>query len=329
MSELHLTGAATSALAHLALVGLAGILEDQGTAGVRTWWEDGIEASARIRTKLDPEAISDAVRGHAARLARPDSWLQITALHEGAEVGLFSPRVKAATSAASWTELLNARRQGLDARDLTALDHRMIGALGEPAFWLVTSKDNQPDQGASRWEMITRNQGKDFVKNRLGPLARIVASRSSGDVLDGLTGRSIVDELGHNDLKSRTPTGLTTPRATDNALAWCALWGIAQLWLVPQSTGMSQTAGSWPRRQVHPNEFTLPVFWRPVSVVKWRTVAGSRWFDRASFIEDAASRAWLAEQGVAAIVRFPTLKAGSDKSPERLLLEGIIEPLEG
>lgn len=329
MSELRLTGSATSALAHLALIGLAGILEDQGATGVRLWWEDGIEASARIGTTLDPGAIADAVHGHATRLARPGSWLQMTAWHEGAEVGLFSPRVKAATSAGSWTALLNARRQRLDARDLTVLDHRMIGALGEPAYWLVTNADNQPDQGASRWEMKTRNRGEDFVRNRLAPLAKVVSSRSPAEVLDGLTGRSIVDELGHNDRKSRTPTGLTTPRATDNALAWCALWGMAHLWLIPQANVMSQTAGSWPRRGVHPTEFAVPVFSKPVSVAKWRTVTGSQWFDRAAFIQDPTSRAWVVEQGVAAIVCFPAQKAGSQSAPERLLLEGIIEPLEG
>ena len=329
MNELRLAGSATSALAHMALIGLAGILEDQGTTGVRLWWEDDTEASARIRTALDPEAIADAVHRHATRLARPDSWLQSTALHEGTEVGLFSPRIKAATSTESWTALLTARQQRLDTGDLTVLDHRMIGAMGEPAFWLVTRADNQPDQGASRWEMKTRNRGEDFVRNRLAPLAAVVSARSPSEVLDGLTGRLMVDELGRNDRRSRTPTGLTTPQATDNALAWCALWGMAHIWLVPQSNDMSQTAGSWPRRRVHPTEFALPVFWRPVSVVKWRTVVGSRWFDRGAFIQDATSRAWLAEQGVAAIIRFPTQIAGSRSAPERLLLEGFVEPLEG
>lgn len=327
MTDLQVAGRVTNALEQLALVGLASILEDQGALGARIWWEDGVEAQARLRVAVSGVEIGDAVRVHATRLAASASWVQRTTVHEGAEVGLLSPRIKAATSTASWNALISARCGVLDDESLTVLDRRMIGALGEPAFWLVNPRDNQPDQGASRWEMKTRNRGEDFVSNRLAPLAKIVANRSPQAILDGITGRTAVDELGHGATESRTPTGLTTPGPTDNALAWCAMWGIAQLWLVPQVTHMSQTAGCWPRGQVHPREFVLPVFARPVSVSLWRTVTGSLVFDRAAFGQEPASQLSLVEQGVAAIARFPVHIGGSPSAPERLLLEGRVEPL--
>jgi CRISPR-associated protein Csb3 len=61
----------------------------------------------------------------------------------------------------------------------------MIGALGEPAYWPT---DRNADAGASRWEMKTRNQGAEFVGNRLVPLAQAVAARTIEQTLTGLTG---------------------------------------------------------------------------------------------------------------------------------------------
>lgn len=328
MTEIELIGSARSALVHLAVLGLASILEDQGADGVRQWWVDAAEASAVVRSGLQRMDAAAAVLAHARVHAAEGSWVQATLVHEGARIGLFSPRVKAASSRESWARLQAGRTAHLTKATITPLDRRMIGALGEPAFWPVTGKDVQPDLGASRWEMKTRNRGEDFVQHRLAPLAKAVAARTPEGVLDGLTGRSTMDEVGRDSSDSRTPTGFTTPRPTDNALAWCALWGISQLWLVPQVGAMSQTAGTWPRRRVHPDLFALPAFNRPVTVSMWRLVAGSRAFDRVAFVDpEAQETLWLREHAVAGIVRFRTRIAGSSSAPERLLLDGDIQSL--
>ena len=111
----------------------------------------------------------------------------------------------------------------------TAGDYRYFGALGQPSYWSgkKNKDDLQSDNGASRWEMVTRNQGKEFVRDRLLPLSQIVAARSVDEVRDGLLGLRIEDEAGKNEATSRTATGLHAPSKTDNARAWCALIGVS------------------------------------------------------------------------------------------------------
>ena len=107
------------------------------------------------------------------------------------------------------------------------IDLELIGALGEPAYWRFASNGPRPDEGANRWEMKTRNRGEDFVRNRLRQLARIVADRDATAIVSGLTGHTVEDEAykGKRSDESRTATGLTSPRFTDSALAWCACGG--------------------------------------------------------------------------------------------------------
>src|SRR5690606_39049936 len=126
----------------------------------------------------------------------------------------------------SWHSLQQQRWHAIDGTP-TGLDQRFIGALGEPAYWAASNDGIRPDNGASAWEMKTRNRGEDFVRNRLSLLAKSVSQRGEQQVLSGLLGTSIVDEVGKNGLDSRTPTGLAAPGVADNARAWCALWAIS------------------------------------------------------------------------------------------------------
>lgn len=324
--RLELAGDVTSALAHLAGVGAALILEENGAKSVRFWWENGPVA----RLNLEWSGVTDlgvAVHSHAARHSGSGDWVQLIVTHEGSTVGLFSPRVKSATSHESWTRFEALRDEVLDSSDLSWLDRRMIGSLGEPAFWLCTPKDNQPDRGASRWEMKTRNRGEDFVANRLALLAKSVASRAPDQVLVGLTGELVADEVGGHSGTSRTPTGLTVPRTTDNAIAWCALWGLAATTLIPQANEMSQASGSYPRQWVHPKRMALPVVVMPTTPSKWIRLLGSRKFDLASFNDDPQAKQSCAAVGITAIVRFPVDVRGSASAPERVLLAGTLDGL--
>ncbi len=141
----------------------------------------------------------------------------------------------------TWQLVQQSRWEVLD--ELTTaghhwLDLRFLAALGEPCYWSFNRKgDALQDDGASRLEMQPRNQGSEFVGTRLRKLAATVAQRDAAKILAGLTGQSVDDELGDNTPGSRTATGLASPGPTDNALAWCALWGISQFPLAMRING--------------------------------------------------------------------------------------------
>lgn len=358
MKEHRLGGAASKALSHLMVVGLASILEESGAQEVTFAWSEDTVPFPRLWCALDPAGVAEIVHRHATRHSEPTSWMR-AAMTTGELAGrrLFAPRAAApkAPSASSadshrgwdrsWRAYEQARQEFLDLNQdfLTDLDLRMLSALGEPAWWRCTGRDNQPDVGASRWEMKARNQGQDFVQHRLGPLAESVAARSREAIWLGLAGLQLVDEHG-GGLHSRTPTGLSPPGPTDNAQAWCALWGLSALPTIHLASarvarGHSQSPGTYPRNRVHPQRAVLPVFTSPTTTSHYRSVCVSAALDQlvvntldaAQGAEASARRAtavdWLKEQGVKAVMHFVIEKAGTSSAPERWLLAGHAEVL--
>jgi CRISPR-associated protein Csb3 len=188
--------------------------------------------------------------------------------------------------------------------------------------------------------MKTRNRGEEFVGNRLRPLAERVAHRTAGQVEAGLTGTVVVDELGKDDVDSRTATGLTMPGPTDNAVAWCALWGLSQFPVIAQVTRASRTAGHLPAkpRAAHERRGSLyvPVPIRPIGLARLRSivlsgqlaVAASPNDQEGDLLDVEAARAWLADRGIGAIVRFPIGEYGSASAPERRALLGRVVPMD-
>jgi CRISPR-associated protein Csb3 len=352
VSEFVVAGGIHSALAHFALVGLAGIVDhasDPADARCRIFWTDDATPRPVVTCSLDDDArVAEAVRQHALRHRSPHSWVSQRVSGGSRDgSGLFTARAKAPTLD-EWPAYLRARR---DARErmgsaekgerpdegLDTLDKRLLLALGEAAWWRCDAKEARPDDGASRWEMKTRNQGQEFIVHRLSPLADAVAARSSGAVLAGLTGQRVVDETGKNSPTSRTSTGLTTPGPVDSAMAWCALWGLHAAPTIHRKAGVSKSPGVWPRHRVHPSTAVLPVFTRPTTVLRFHHVLVSQPFDlagartaareadtAANQIKVLAARRWLRDQGVTAMVRFPVLKTGSTSAPERQLLTGEV-----
>jgi CRISPR-associated protein Csb3 len=252
-----------------------------------------------------------------------------------------SPRIKPRSSDAAWRALASRRRSVIDEQTAHRLwlDLQMIGALGEPAYWRFNrQRQRLPDDGASRWEMKTRNRGEEFVKHRLHPLARHVANRSIEDIRDGLAGVSVRDEAGSDRDDSRTATGLTVPGPVDNAIAWCALWGISQFPVIQRVTRMAHTAGH--RAPVSGSDrwrrgwFYLPIPSAPIVLPRLRSIVASAQLARASTPVDGigadavllieAARAWLLERGVGALVRFPVGEYGSKNAPERRALLGTV-----
>lgn len=330
---IHVAGAITSALPHFAAVGLAAIL-DEVEPGTRFRWTSEVHPRCEVLTALSGDQVGQAVIAHAERQTRPDAWLQQSVTGtDGGGTALFAVRFKPPSATGAWPGHFRQREVTLDAQlqSWGALDGRYLAALGEPAWWRHQA-GRSPDEGASRWEMKTRNRGEEFLAQRMRPLASAVASRSSEAVVSGLTGETMADETGKNRADSRTSTGFTTPRPTDSAIAWCALWGISGFPLLHRSTDFSVAAGVWPIDVTHPTQAALPVFTQATTWAHFRAVMASRQMEGAlsslaTTNESGPGAARLQEWGVAAVAHFPILKTGSSSAPERQVLTGRIVPL--
>jgi CRISPR-associated protein Csb3 len=340
MSIFHPAGSVTSALTHFALYGLAAIVEDETGQSVQLYWTDESNPKPQLDTGQEPEVIAAMVHRHAARHASPESWLAVRVNHEERDTAAFSPRIKKPSTPQSWRQLQGARHAGLDAVVSSRgwLDMRMIGALGEPAYWPNGKEDT--DAGASRWEMKTRNQGAEFVGNRLVPLAQSVAARTTDQTLTGLTGETVNDEAGSNKPDSRSGTGFARPGPVDNALAWCALWGISQFPVVHHNGAQSTTAGTHvPGVSKYATYVFLPVPTRPITSSRLRTILTSRQLPLAVTTENTegpldvivadAARKWLTERSIRALMRFPVDLSDNANAREIQIRDGSVVALTG
>ena len=341
MCELELPGDARVALSHAAAYGLAAILDDASVAGVTVAWTSSLDARAVVDAPgLDPDGIAHVVLEHARRHAGPGSWTAATADVGDTTVGRLSPRVRAPADDAAWAELARLRRESLDGETAGRrwLDLAMIGALGEPAYWRFDAQGKRrPDEGASRWEMKTRNRGEDFVQHRLHRLAVSVAARDVVGVRDGLLGIAVEDEAGGNAPDSRSGTGLGGLGPVDNALAWCALWGFSLLPVVARTGRPSESAGHGSVRPAGgPRQtwFHLPVPTRPVTLARLATILASEQLATVAAahalpgddgdLGARSAREWLIDRGVGGVVRFPIGVFGSASAPERRALLGSV-----
>ncbi len=332
MTDFVLAGADPhTMLSHLALCGLAAIAEEEGLADVRLSWTPGMGARPVLSAAdATAETVGAAVHRHAARLDDPGSWLN-RHLSDTEKRALMSPRISVIADADGWRSLQDRRHDTLDqlTRAQAMLDLRLIAALGEPSYWSRNRKgDRLQDDGASRMEMQPRNQGSEFVGNRLRPLAAAVAARTPAQISDGLRGRTVRDEIGKDDTQSRTPTGLADPGPTDNALAWCALWGISQFPIAPRRDDFARTSAHIGRGTA--GHYALPVWSGQWRTARYRSVVASGQITR--FAEsgltpgtlDTAAREWLATRGVTSVVRFEVRRFGSASAPERRAARGTI-----
>ncbi|MGH3825566.1 MAG: hypothetical protein ACRDQX_00095 [Pseudonocardiaceae bacterium] len=320
-------------LSHLALFGLGAILEQAG-ANPSLGWTGGMQPRPMVDSATcTPTEVAVAVRAHAAVCAEPTSWVNGTLPdNKGKLRGVMSPRLTTLTIPEGWRGLEKCRNDTLDhvTAQQAELDLRMLGALGRPAYWRVYQRQRRQDDGASRWEMQARNQGSEFVGTKLAPLARAVAARSEHQVHDGLTGITPVDEINHGKADSRTATGLAAPGPTDNALAWCALWGLSQLPLAlrvdkaaitsghvgPPTAGWFHTLtwnGSWRMARLR----TMLASQQARDVVKLNVPDHNDTHPVVGALGADAARSWLAARGVTAVLYFPVSRHGSDNAPER------------
>lgn len=329
-----IAGTYSSALTTFAGLGVALILEAQGARKVRLGWTDAMEPRLVVTAEdFDDEAIAAAVLDHARENAAEGGWIgqDLPGDPWKGRSAVFSPRIKSAASDAAWADLQAARHTGIDRLDtglFSAASEDLIGALGEPAYWPVLVTAGHPDEGASRWEMKTRNRGEDFIRNRLRGLAGTVAKRTPETVRAGLVGTSVVDEAykGKRSEESRTSTGLTTPRFTDSALAWCALWGISAFPVVHRIGKASVTAGALPLGKFTPQRMVLPIVLGPASMARWRTVLCSSQLHEVATAGTPgapAATTWLVSHGVRAISSYPVSVSDNPSAPERAICECV------
>lgn len=360
--EVVLKGDVRQAIYHLAGFGLAAIIESAlectarvglSSEGVTVGWDGG-------HTTFD---VGEAVAAHARQ--REGCWVDDVTELSGGIFGTLSPRIKTPQDDA-WQQLQKARLAAVDEAYRRwpngSLDLEFISALGEPAYWIHDFQGKvRPERGASMWEMKTRNRGEDFVANRLTSLRRAVAARTAEGVLRGLTGEVPVDETG-SGTDSRTPTGLTAPRPTDSALAWCGLWGISLLPVTHDArpaggrtralgqdsitTGMIRLKLADPGPTGSRALVFLPLFARLTRLARIRTVAQSRALARyvAATVVEGATRgsvagsdndardlasdaAWLRSKGCRGLLVAYQLASDNPNAPELHVTAGEVHPL--
>lgn len=327
----------TELFSHMLLYGLASILEDAGVTDLRLSWTSGMAPRPQLSaTDVDANRMAEIVHTHATVRAAATAWPTASIDSGGRPRGLMSPRLGALREdEAAWEALQRGRHAVLDELSLQGRwgDLRLLAGLGEPSYWR-RNRERQllQDDGASRLEMQPRNQGSEIVSNRFRPLAASVSRRSPDSVRQGVLGSLVLDEIGRDAPDSRTPTGLRSPGPTDNAQAWCALWGLSA---VPVCLQVHQVA----RTSLHHGPsgrgaFVVPTWretWTPArlrSVLLHRSVTEAAPESVAADDESAGraekARAWLGARGVAALVRFPVGRFGSDSAPERRALAGQV-----
>lgn len=353
MATLTIGQGIQSALSHFALYGLALLCDEQWPGEVRIRWTNERDSKGELFVPNANEAeVSDLLLGYAEKLSEPDAWPQIRKLYGGkkgrVERAPFSPRFQPIDHVAytdDWSEHQAIRLRTLDACIQTAdfVSLQWIVGLGEAAYWRCDLKNKRPDEGASRWEMKTRNRGEEFVKNRLSPMVKELSTWTNARVLNGITGRCIDDALGKQKPDSRTSTGLTSPAPTDVALAFAGLIGIALFPLAHNTSGLSITPCAWRTSDLHPRNIVLPIPTEPLSLGRMRNILTSE--AMATMVERYgsetlnadtsetfdvtvdASASWLCARGVTACMVFPISKTGSDSAPERQIQRGQIKLL--
>lgn len=319
---------------HLTLYGIAAICQAAGVADVRLSWTAGMRPRPVLSGDgLDDQRCGELVRDHALTHSQ-DSWLQLNQPAEPSR-GLLSARVKPPADRSAWLVLQHARHAALDALTSTGalLDLRMVAGLGEPASWRTRRGDSLPDEGASRLEMQPRNQGSEIVGTRLRPLAQAVGRRSPDQVLDGLLGRCVVDDLGKGRSDSRGAVNLRPLGPTDSAQAWAALWGLSQTAVAHLVERSSRTAGHLPRAGdagPRAGAFAVAVWHGAWRLPRLRAVLRSRqlYTVGGAFVAGQAapvdSAGWLTSRGASAVYTYPIGTFGSASAPERRAL--VLQP---
>ncbi len=318
---------------HAVLWGAAAIARD-AVEGVRLGWTSGL-SPAPVLAGVQPRELAEATHNRALRSQTDSHWMQADLPHEPGRA-LFSPRVKALPPGAwqAWQQRRLEHRDRLVSIE-ERLDLRLMAALGEPSSWHEYKGQARQDDAASRLELQPRNSGSEFVGTRLRSLAAAVAVRTVDEVADGLTGASSQDEVGKDSPDSRSAANLRPPGATDNALAWVAMWGLASTAVAQDVGRQSRTSGHlpWSRGaglgdEVRGGHVVAPMWRGWWSLAKLQAVLCSAALSevagaaRTSPAPASRAKGWLVEQGVVGLVLMPVHTFGSTQLEERRVMPG-------
>ncbi len=119
---------------------------------------------------LDEATTGTLIAQHARSAHAEGSWLQRDITLNGTPRALMSPRLNPFGDEKTWRQAQRSRHEILDALTTSSrwLDLRLLASLGEPCYWWRNRQGAiLQDDGASRLEMQPRNQGSEFVGNRL------------------------------------------------------------------------------------------------------------------------------------------------------------------
>lgn len=340
--SLVVAGNVYSGLSHFALAGLSLLARSLSDGVVTTHWNNEPTPRGVLETEdIAPEDIAIEIK----RLSQSwyQGWTSIRVQYAVGEFSPFSPRFKQIDPRKNpddWPKHQQARTPALDKLSVDD-DHlalQFIHSLGEAAYWRFDGKDPRPDHGASRWEMKTRNQGEEFVSQKLFKYVEALSDWDTKDILAGLTGQRVEDPFGED--ASRTPSGFTPPARTDLALAFAALIGIGQFPVSARAQQMTLTPCAYPDTALHTKVAVLPVPTIPLtperfeSIVlsqEWASVVnafGAEEIGRTpeSLLHDSAVTA-LRQFGAPAAAVFRVHLGGSSLAPERYFESGKVRLL--
>jgi CRISPR-associated protein Csb3 len=326
-------------LTHMVAYGLAAIVEAATDTPPALSWTEGMAPHARLAHEaLTPTDMAGIVRSHATHLGQEAAWPQERLELAGRPRGLMSPRLARIDD---WAELTQRRHEVLDrlTGPDTWLDQLFLWSLGEPCYWSFGPRDEiRQDDAASRLELQPRNQGSEIVGNRLSPLVEAVAGRTPEEIEAGLVGVACRDSVGHDAPDSRSGIGFRAPGPVDDAVSWCAIWGLSQFAL-NRSPRRTTTAGNlrdgrseWSVVPIWRGEWTPARLRSVLASAQLRAVAeestGQEADEPADAFATSDGRRWLLARGVKALVAFPVQRFGSASAPERRAQRGVVYSIE-
>ncbi|KAA8719719.1 hypothetical protein [Corynebacterium flavescens] len=333
---LTLAGSVASGLTYFSWVGAAALARSLSEGDVEMSWSQDALPQARLHcADLSLDDIASEVKRLATEWA--SGWTAVTVQYSAGEFSPFSPRFKAIDPIkhpADWNLHQQARLAQLDklAEEGDHLALNLIQALGEAAYWRFDRGAPRPDHGASRWDMITRTAGKDFVRSRLHEVCADLSNWSVTDILKGLTGELLNDTIGKNKATSRTSTGLTPPGPADTALAFVAFLGFSRFPILHRLSQVAITPGACPGHVLHPTAAVFPIPVLPITPERFENIVISKyWADlvselgpETSILNSPADHEHFKELGIPAAALYRIRLAGSASAPERYFEEGKV-----
>lgn len=331
---------AYDAFSHLFLVGLASIVEEEkpSTYCALRWGDSGTDATLRFSTPTSLDDMTAYVHSHAAKYNSLPAMTSDGEYDGSNSRATMSPRLSNIVEPSGWKALQHDRQTAIDALDSMG-ECRYFGALGQPSYWSGRASGPshalQADYGASRWEMVARNKGQEFISGRLRKLSQIVTDAPLERIRGGINGEIETDECGENKPISRTATGLHAPSLTDNVRAWCALIGVSAFPVIPSVSGSRDCTAGLFQISRKGSYAVLPVFTGEWTLQRFRSVARS-----ATLLKAGASVVlaggdsgftvhddWLAERNVIDCVLFRQFVSDNKNAPERWLERGTFIPV--